>query len=110
MGFLLLATGLFFFSDAAVAQTLPVPAIGTTLNEQGEQIWSLSSETLVVLTLITFIPAALIMMTGFTRIMTVLALLRIALVLAAAHPNRILTVMSLCLTLLAHALVSDYIF
>src|SRR5690625_7484138 len=89
MAFLLLGTGLFFFSDAAVAQTLPVPAINTTLNEQGEQIWSLSIETLVVLTLITFIPAALIMMTGFTRIIIVLGLLRIEYGTGAAPPNYI---------------------
>jgi len=110
MAFLLLGTGLFFFSDAAVAQTLPVPAIGTTLNEQGEQIWSLSIETLVVLTLITFIPAALIMMTGFTRIIIVLGLLRNAMGTGAAPPNSILIGIALFLTFFAMAPVFDEIY
>ncbi|HLR30714.1 MAG TPA: flagellar type III secretion system pore protein FliP [Paenalcaligenes sp.] len=99
-----------FWPDLVHAQTLPMPSITSNLNEQGEQIWSLSIETLVVLTLITFIPAALIMMTGFTRIIIVLGLLRNAMGTGAAPPNSILIGIALFLTFFAMAPVFDEIY
>lgn len=110
-GFTLLIAGLaFFWPDLIQAQTLPVPAITSTLSEQGEQVWSLSIETLVVLTLLTFIPAALIMMTGFTRIIIVLGLLRNAMGTGAAPPNSILIGIALFLTFFTMAPVFDEIY
>lgn len=101
---------LVFFSPSLHAQTLPLPAIASSINEQGEQVWSLSIETLVLLTLITFIPAALIMMTGFTRIIIVLGLLRNAMGTGAAPPNSILIGIALFLTFFAMAPVFDDIY
>src|SRR5699024_12400798 len=110
-GFTFLIAGLaFFWPDLIQAQTLPVPAITSTLSEQGEQVWSLSIETLVVLTLLTFIPAALIMMTGFTRIIIVLGLLRNAMGTGAAPPNSILIGIALFLTFFTMAPVFDEIY
>src|SRR5690625_4908808 len=85
----LIAALAFFLPDLIQSQTLPLSAITSILSEQGEQVWSLSIETLVVLSLLTFIPADLIMMTGFTRIIIVLGLLRNAMGTGAAPPNRI---------------------
>ena len=45
----------------------------------GGESWSLPIQTLVLLTSLTFLPAILLMMTGFTRIIIVLGLLRNAL-------------------------------
>jgi len=107
---LLLGTLLFAFSTPGQAQTLPIPAITSGMDAQGQQVWSLSVETLVLLTLLTFIPAALIMMTGFTRIIIVLGLLRNAMGTGAAPPNSILIGIALFLTFFAMAPVFDEIY
>lgn len=108
MGLLLLF--LIFFSSSSHAQSIPIPAITGNIDDQGQQVWSLSVETLVFLTLLTFIPAALVMMTGFTRIIIVLGLLRNAMGTGAAPPNSILVGIALFLTFFAMAPVFDQIY
>ena len=58
--------------------------------EDGGQAWTLSVQTLVLLTAMAFLPAVLLMMTGFTRIIIVLSLLRSALATPTAPPNQVL--------------------
>lgn len=101
---------LLFFATPIYAQAIPIPAITEGVNDQGQAVWSLSIETLVLLTLLTFIPAALIMMTGFTRIIIVLGLLRNAMGTGAAPPNSILIGIALFLTFFAMAPVFDEIY
>lgn len=60
--------------------------------------WSLPIQTLVLLTSLTFLPAILLMMTGFTRIVIVLGLLRNALGTASTPPNQVLLGLALFLT------------
>jgi len=60
--------------------------------------WSLSVQTLVVLTSLTLLPAMLLMMTGFTRIIIVLGLLRQALGTPSTPPNQVLLGLALFLT------------
>ncbi|MGL5698225.1 MAG: flagellar type III secretion system pore protein FliP, partial [Kluyvera sp.] len=60
--------------------------------------WSLPLQTLVLLTSLTFLPAALLMMTGFTRIIIVLGLLRNALGTPSTPPNQVLLGLALFLT------------
>jgi flagellar biosynthetic protein FliP len=55
-------------------------------------------QTLIFFTALTFIPAVLLMMTGFTRIIIVLSLLRQALGTQSTPPNQVLVGMSLFLT------------
>jgi len=62
------------------------------------QNWTLSLQTLVLLTSLTLLPAALLMMTGFTRIIIVLGLLRNALGTASSPPNQVLLGLALFLT------------
>lgn len=64
---------------------------------QGET-WSLPIQTLVMLTSLTVLPAVLLMMTGFTRIIIVLGLLRNALGTASSPPNQVLLGLALFLT------------
>lgn len=64
----------------------------------GGQNWSLPVQTLVFLTSLTFIPAALLMMTCFTRIIIVLGLLRSAIGTPSAPPNQVLLGLALFLT------------
>lgn len=60
--------------------------------------WSLPIETLVFITLLSFIPACLLMMTCFTRIIIVFSLLRNALGTPYAPPNQIILGLGIFLT------------
>ena len=73
-----------------------MPLINATPAAGGGQNYSLSLQTLILLTSLTFLPAALLMMTGFTRIIIVLSLLRQALGTPTAPPNHCLLYTSRC--------------
>ncbi|MEW5889837.1 MAG: flagellar type III secretion system pore protein FliP [Pseudomonadota bacterium] len=75
-----------------------VPAITSTPAPGGGQTYSLSIQTLLLLTSLTFLPAVVLMMTSFTRIIIVLSLLRHALGLQTSPPNQVLIGMALFLT------------
>ncbi|WP_211024725.1 flagellar type III secretion system pore protein FliP [Pectobacterium versatile] len=75
-----------------------LPGIVTQPLPNGGQSWTLSVQTLVFLTSLTFLPAALLMMTSFTRIIIVLSLLRNALGTPTAPPNQVLLGLTLFLT------------
>ncbi len=62
------------------------------------------------MTALTFIPAALLMMTGFTRIVIVLSLLRQALGTQSAPPNQVIIGLSLFLTFFVMSPVFDRIY
>ena len=64
----------------------------------GGQEWSLNIQMLVLLTSMAFLPAALLMMTGFTRIIIVFSLLRTAMGTQSAPSNQILVGLALFLT------------
>lgn len=70
----------------------------TIAKPMGKQGWSLPVQTLVLMSSITFVPALLLMMTGFTRIIIVLGLLRTALGTPTAPPNQVLLGLALFLT------------
>src|SRR5690606_22062257 len=61
-------------------------------------------------TMLSFLPAALLMMTGFTRIIIVLGLLRNALGTGAAPPNQILVGLALFLTFFTMGPVFDQVY
>ncbi|RCV91308.1 flagellar type III secretion system pore protein FliP [Billgrantia montanilacus] len=81
---------------AALAQQLP--GIVSQPLENGGQQWSLSLQTLLLLSSLAFLPAALLMMTSFTRIIIVLSLLRTAMGTQATPPNQVLLGLALFLT------------
>jgi flagellar biosynthetic protein FliP len=60
--------------------------------------YSVPVQTLLFFTALSFLPAVLLMMTGFTRIVIVLSLLRQALGTQAAPPNQVVVGLSLFLT------------
>jgi len=62
-------------------------------------MYSVPVETVLALTALSFLPAALILMTSFTRILIVFSLLRQALGLTTMPPNIVLIGLSLFLTL-----------
>lgn len=61
--------------------------------------YSVPIQTLLFFTALSFLPAVLLMMTGFTRIVIVLSLLRQALGTQSAPPNQVIIGLSLFLTL-----------
>jgi flagellar biosynthetic protein FliP len=91
--FLLLLT----LSSSAAAQSA-LPAVTVTPGPGGSQTYTLTIQTLLFLTSLTFLPAVLLMMTSFTRIIIVLSLLRQALGAVQAPPNQVLVGLSLFLT------------
>lgn len=74
-------------------------AVKLTTNDDGTQEYSVSVQVLLLMTTLTFIPAVLLMMTSFTRIIIVFAILRQALGLQQSPSNQILIGMTLFLTL-----------
>ncbi|HTE39557.1 MAG TPA: hypothetical protein VK629_01935, partial [Steroidobacteraceae bacterium] len=73
-----------------IADAAPgIPAITVQTGPEG-QSYSLTIQILALMTAITLLPAALLMMTGFTRIIIVLAILRQALGAGQAPPNQVL--------------------
>ncbi|WP_084199683.1 flagellar type III secretion system pore protein FliP [Noviherbaspirillum autotrophicum] len=94
----------------AFAQQAGLPAFSSTPGPGGGQTYSLSLQTLLLLTSLSFLPAALMMMTSFTRIIIVLSLLRQALGTQSAPPNQVLIGLSLFLTLFVMGPVLDKIY
>lgn len=98
---------LLLFAPACFAQ---LPGIISQPLPGGGQNWSLPVQTLVFLTSLTFIPAALLMMTSFTRIIIVLGLLRSAIGTPSAPPNQVLLGLALFLTFFVMSPVLDSIY
>ncbi len=87
-----------------------LPLINSTPGAGGGQDYTLSLQTLILLTSLTFLPAALLMMTGFTRIIIVLSLLRQALGTQSAPPNQVMVGLALFLTFFVMSPVIDKIY
>lgn len=100
--FVVLSAGAFFVVPDAVAQDQDaqnaITALTVTTNEDGSQEYSVTLQILVIMTALSFIPAAVIMMTSFTRIIVVLAILRQAIGLQSSPSNQILIGITLFLT------------
>ena len=88
----------------ALAQSA-LPAI-TVADVNGQQTYSLSIQVLALMTALTVLPALLLSMTAFTRIMIVLAILRQALGTPQTPPNQVLVGLALFLTLFVMSPVS----
>ena len=82
-------------------------AVTVTTAPDGGQSYSVSLQVLILMTLLTLLPAALLTMTSFTRIVIVLALLRQALGTQQVPPNQLLVGMALFLTAFVMAPVFD---
>jgi len=100
----LAATALFAAAAlpvAALAQS--APGAGGTLpllvGSGSGTSFSVPIQTLLFFTALSFLPAILLMMTGFTRIVIVLSLLRQALGTQSAPPNQVIVGLSLFLTM-----------
>ncbi|WP_341939247.1 flagellar type III secretion system pore protein FliP [Marinimicrobium sp. C2-29] len=90
-------------AEQAIGGSLPaipgLPAMTVTTNPDGSEDYTVTLQILAVMTALTFLPAVLLMMTSFTRIIIVFAILRQALGLQQSPSNQILIGLSLFLTL-----------
>ena len=82
---------------AAVAQ-VALPAVAIKTAADGAQTYSLTFQVLILMTVLTLLPAILLAMTAFTRIIIVLSILRQALGMATTPSNQILTGLALFMT------------
>jgi len=76
-----------------------IPALTLTTDEEGGQSYSLTLQILALMTVLTLLPAGLMMMTSFTRIIIVLAILRQAMGVQSTPSNQILIGLALFLTI-----------
>lgn len=76
-----------------------VPAFTVTPGPDGTATWSVSVQIMLFMTALTLLPAILLSMTSFTRIVIVLAILRQALGTPTTPPNQVLIGLALFMTL-----------
>lgn len=82
----------------AQAQEFGIPAVTLSVDEDGNTEYSVTIQILALMTLLTFLPAMLMMMTSFTRIIIVFAILRQALGLQQTPSNQVMVGLALFLT------------
>jgi flagellar biosynthetic protein FliP len=76
-----------------------LPALTVQTAAGGAQTYSLTLQVLLLMTAVTLLPAILLMMTAFTRIVIVLGILRQAIGAGNTPPNQVLLGLALFLTL-----------
>lgn len=86
-----------------------IPAVSLTVDDAGNTEYSVTLQILALMTLLTFLPAMLMMMTSFTRIIIVFAILRQALGLQQTPSNQVMVGLALFLTFFIMAPVFDQV-
>lgn len=99
-----------FIALPAFAQKSGFPAFTSSPNADGSATYTLSLQTLLLLTSLTFLPAMVLMMSSFTRIIIVLSLLRLALGTQSSPPNQVLLGLALFLTFFIMSPVIDRVY
>ncbi|WP_372942375.1 flagellar type III secretion system pore protein FliP [Shewanella sp.] len=98
------------FAPEALAQDGVLPAVTVTTGADGSTEYSVTLQILLLMTAMSFIPAMVIMLTSFTRIIVVLSILRQALGLQQTPSNQVLIGISLFMTFFIMAPVFDKIY
>lgn len=101
---------LILLPGSAFAVDFGVPAVSVTSNGDGGQTYSVTLQVLALMTVLTLLPAALMMLTSFTRIIIVLAIVRQAVGMPQAPSGQILIGLSLFLTFFIMAPVFDRVY
>jgi len=86
-----------------------LPAVTVVPNGDGSQSYSITLQVLALMTALSFIPAIVIMMTSFTRIVVVLSILRQAMGLQQSPSNQVIIGLALFLSLFIMSPVLDKI-
>ena len=107
VSFFIMSLIFFLFSDVLFAQNFGgIPALTLSKTASGEQ-YTLSFQILVFMTLLSFLPALILMMTSFTRIIVVFAILRQAIGLQQTPSNQVLVGLALFLSFFVMTPVLD---
>ena len=106
---LTLITGLILFllPTQSIAANLDISAFAVKTNPDGTQDYSLSLQVVILMTLLSFLPSILVMMTSFTRIVIVLAILRQAIGLQTSPSNQVLIGIAFFMTIFVMTPVFD---
>jgi flagellar biosynthetic protein FliP len=102
-----LLTGMLFALPAGAQE---IPLFNARPGGGGATSYTVPVQTLLVMTALGFVPAALVLMTSFTRILIVFSLVRQAMGLTAMPPNLVLVGLALFLTLFIMRPVVDQIY
>jgi flagellar biosynthetic protein FliP len=108
MRYWILLIGLIFVPELQ-AQSSGIPAISVDGGSADGATYSVTIEILALMTVLTLLPAILLMMTSFTRIMIVLSILRQALGTSQTPSNQIILGLTLFLTLFIMSPVFDQV-
>jgi len=99
MSRLIVSISLFFISITTVLADTGLPALTVSPATGGGETYTLSIQILALMTVLTLLPAGLLMMTSFTRIIIVFAILRQALGTAQTPTTQTLVGLALFLTI-----------
>lgn len=105
-----LILGLLLLSPAAFAVDGVLPALTVTTTPDGGTQYSVTMQILLLMTAMSFLPAMIIMLTSFTRIIVVLSILRQAIGLQQTPSNQVLIGISMFMTFFIMAPVFDKIY
>ncbi|MFA7606793.1 MAG: flagellar type III secretion system pore protein FliP [Rhodocyclaceae bacterium] len=103
-------TGLLLLFSPLSALAQGVPAFISTDNANGGTTYSLSVQTLLLLTALSFLPAMVLMMTSFVRIIIVFSLLRSAMGTQTSPPNQVLLGLALFLTFFIMSPIAERVY
>ncbi|MFS1704988.1 flagellar type III secretion system pore protein FliP [Alteromonas sp. AMM-1] len=95
---LALALPIYLLAAPVLAQQ-GIPAVTVTTNGDGSQDYTMTLQALFIMTALSLLPAFIMMMTSFTRIIVVLSILRQAIGLQQSPSNQILIGVSLFLSM-----------
>ena len=98
---------LMLFSVPVLAADTGIPAVNVITGDDGATNYSVTIQILALMTLLTFLPAMVMMMTSFTRIIVVFAILRQALGLQQTPSNQVLVGLAMFLSLFIMGPVLD---
>ena len=110
MKLIVVSFSLFAIPGMVLGADPGLEAITVATGENGETTYSVKLQVLLLMTLLTFLPAGLLMMTSFTRIVIVLAILRQALGTTYTPSNQTLIGLALFLTFFIMAPVFDQVY
>jgi flagellar biosynthetic protein FliP len=100
---------ILLFAPEAMADNGVLSAVTVTDNPDGSKEYSVTLQVLAMMTALSFIPAAVMLMTSFTRIIVVLAILRQAMGLQQTPNSQLLIGMSMFLSFFIMAPVFEEI-
>jgi flagellar biosynthesis protein FliP len=105
-----IAALLLMLSPVVAVAAPGLPALQVTTEPGGGQTYTLSLQILMLMTALTLLPAALLAMTSFTRIIIVLAILRQALGTSQTPSSQVLIGLALFMTFFVMSPVIDRVY